>query len=255
MTVLNRIRVNRGGQNIGSLVTPKRDTAELVQLERELKSLRRSNSFLRAQVHEFNNQLHAISGMLQMGRHGEAIRYIRSLNKQDRLLEEDLGARVHDSCVSGLLIAKSSFAAQQHVVLSVAESTVLDPLDPTAAIDVVTVIGNLVDNAVDAAQDSRGGSAWVEVGIRQDGSKVTIVVRNSGSRIPLECAQNIFRNGYTTKSAEKGERGIGLALTRAICERRGGEVAFTTSSNETVFRAVLNVVFLSKKQGEVFSSD
>ncbi|WP_228184075.1 sensor histidine kinase [Streptomyces anulatus] len=247
--------MTKGEQVVDSLLTPRTDTIELVQLKRELKSLRRSNSLLRAQVHEFNNQLHAISGMIQMGRHADVTRYIRSLNQQDRLLEEDLTARVHDSSVSGLLMAKSSFAAKRDVVLSLAENTVLDLLKPTASIDVVTVIGNLVDNAVDAAEDSEERDAWVEVQIQQDGSKVEITVRDSGPGIAHEHAQKIFRNGYTTKTTEKGERGFGLALTQAICERRGGKLTFTSSGNGTVFRAVLDFALLSEKYSEALHDD
>ncbi|NUR98875.1 MAG: GHKL domain-containing protein, partial [Kribbellaceae bacterium] len=88
---------------------------------------------------------------------------------------------------------------------------------------------NLVDNAVDAAAQSGTplSPAWVEVELRQDAASVEIVVRDSGPGVAPELAQEVFAHGFTTKAAAEGERGIGLAMTRMICRRRGGEVAVT----------------------------
>ncbi|CAM5463781.1 ATP-binding protein [Streptomyces violaceorubidus] len=81
-----------------------------------------------------------------------------------------------------------------------------------------TVVGNLVDNAVDAAAPPDDAhEAWVEVELRQDAASVEIVVRDSGPGVAPELAREVFSHGFTTKAARQGERGIGLALTRLVC--------------------------------------
>jgi signal transduction histidine kinase len=79
------------------------------------------------------------------------------------------------------------------------------------------------------------------VELRQDAASVEIVVRDSGPGVAPDLAQEVFAHGYTTKAAAGGERGIGLALTRLVCRRRGGEVAVGNTDEGTVFTARMSV--------------
>ncbi|QEU77316.1 sensor histidine kinase [Streptomyces subrutilus] len=239
--VMNRMTVTKDGRRLGS-VTTLRDRTELAQLEREIGSFRSSAELLRAQAHEFANQLHTISGLIQIGRHDEVVRYVRALSRHRQSLDTTLATRVRDLAVGALLMAKSSLAAERKVVLRVSEHTALDRLAPEDSVDVATVLGNLVDNAVDAAAAGDDGrDAWVEVELRQDASSVEIVVRDSGPGVAPELAQEVFSHGFTTKAAQQGERGIGLALTRLVCERRGGEVAVANTPDGAMFTARMSV--------------
>ncbi|MEU8700078.1 ATP-binding protein [Streptomyces sp. NPDC048680] len=243
--VLNRMTVTKDGRRLGS-VTTLRDRTELAQLEREIGSFRSSAELLRAQAHEFANQLHTISGLIQIGRHDDVVQYVRALSRHRQSLDTTLTTRVRDMAVGALLMAKSSLAAERKVVLRVSEDTALDRLAPEDSVDVATVIGNLVDNAVDAAAAGADHhDAWVEVELRQDTSSVEIVVRDSGPGVTPELAQEVFLHGFTTKAAQEGERGIGLALTRLVCERRSGEVAVTNTPDGAVFTARMSVDHLS----------
>jgi two-component system, CitB family, sensor kinase len=226
--VMNRMSVTKDGRSLGS-VTTLRDRTELAQLERELGSFRSSAELLRAQTHEFANQLHTISGLIQIGEYDEVVTYVGALNRYRESLDLTVTRRVHDTTVAALLMAKSSLAAERRVELRVSERTTLLRLDPALSADIATVLGNLVDNAVDAAAQSGTplSPAWVEVELRQDAASVEIVVRDSGPGVAPELAQEVFAHGFTTKAAAEGERGIGLAMTRMICRRRGGEVAVT----------------------------
>jgi sensor histidine kinase regulating citrate/malate metabolism len=226
--VMNRMEVLKDGRSLGS-VTTLRDRTELAQLERELGSFRSSAELLRAQTHEFANQLHTISGLIQIGEYDEVVTYVGALNRYRESLDLTVTRRVHDTTVAALLMAKSSLAAERRVELRVSEKTTLLRLDPALSADIATVLGNLVDNAVDAAAQSGTplSPAWVEVELRQDATSVEIVVRDSGPGVAPELAQEVFAHGFTTKAAAEGERGIGLAMTRLICRRRGGEVAVT----------------------------
>ncbi|MGW4543493.1 ATP-binding protein [Streptomyces chartreusis] len=247
--VMNRMDVTKDGRLLGS-VTTLRDRTELAQLERELGSFRSSAELLRAQAHEFSNQLHTISGLIQINEHDEVVRYVRALRKHRESLDVSITSRVGDRAVAALLMAKSALAAERKVRLKISERTSLDRLEPTDSADVATVLGNLVDNAVDAAVDAAAGGArqgdgdpeaWVEVELRQDASSVEIVVRDSGPGVAPELAQEVFLHGFTTKAAQGGDRGIGLALTRLVCKRRGGEVSVANTEEGAMFTARMSV--------------
>ncbi|MGI5375193.1 ATP-binding protein [Streptomyces sp. CA-251387] len=239
--VMNRMDVTKDGRRLGS-VTTLRDRTELAQLERELGSFRSTTELLRAQAHEFSNQLHTISGLIQIGEHDEVVRYVRALRKHRESLDLHLTSRVRDRAVAALLMAKSALAAERKVRLKISERTALERLEPTDSADVATVLGNLVDNAVDAAAAGDDDhDAWVEVELRQDASSVEIVVRDSGPGVAPELAQEVFLHGFTTKAAQGGDRGIGLALTRLVCKRRGGEVSVANTQAGAMFTARMSV--------------
>ncbi|WP_030248392.1 MULTISPECIES: sensor histidine kinase [unclassified Streptomyces] len=236
--VMNRMTVTKEGRLLGS-VTTLRDRTELARLEREIGSFRSSSELLRAQAHEFANQLHTISGLIQIGEQDEVVRYIRALNQRRQSLDVTLSRRVRDTAVAALLMAKASLAAERKVSLRISDDTALDRLAPEDAADVATVVGNLVDNAVDAA--AAQNDSWVEVALRQDASSVEIAVRDSGPGVAPELAREVFSHGFTTKAAREGERGIGLALTKLVCERHGGEISVANTPDGAVFIARMTV--------------
>ncbi|MFJ8689685.1 sensor histidine kinase [Micromonospora wenchangensis] len=239
--VMNRMAVRKESRRLGS-VTTLRDRTELARLEQELGSFRSTTELLRAQTHEFANQLHTISGLIQIGEYDEVVGYVDALSRHRSSLDLSVTSRIHDTAIAALFMAKSAVAAERRVELRISERTGLDRLSAELSADVATVLGNLVDNAVEAvAGDGDERSAWVEVELRQDASSVEIVVRDSGPGIAPELAQEVFTHGFTTKAANSGERGIGLALTRLVCHRRGGEVAVTNTAEGAMFTARISV--------------
>ncbi|MEU4423288.1 ATP-binding protein [Actinoplanes sp. NPDC024001] len=239
--VMNRMTVTKDGRRFGS-VTTLRDRTEMAQLEREMGSFRSSTELLRAQAHEFANQLHTISGLIQIREYDEVVRYVGALARHRESLDLALTSRVHDTAVAALLMAKSAQAAERRVRLRISERTHLGRLQAVDSADVTTVVGNLVDNAVDAAAaGDPDHDAWVEVELRHDSTAVEITVRDSGPGVAPELAQEVFARGFTTKAAQGGERGIGLALTRVVCKRHGGEVAVANTPDGAMFTARLTV--------------
>lgn len=234
---LNRRPISVHGKPIGS-VTTLRDRTELVELQKELGVTRHTTDTLRAQTHEFTNQLHTISGLIQLGEYDDVVQYITALSKSRAHLVHEVTSRVGDPALAALLIAKASLAAERGVGLRISGASRLDRLDELSA-DLVTVVGNLVDNALEAVGSTPGG--WVEVHLRQRADTVEVVVSDSGPGIAPELAEEVFTSGVTTKvAADGGQRGFGLALTRLVCTRRGGDV---TVHNEdgAVFRARLPI--------------
>jgi sensor histidine kinase regulating citrate/malate metabolism len=248
--VMNRMAVDKDGRHLGT-VTTLRDRTELAELEREIGSFRSSTQLLRAQAHEFANQLHTISGLIQIGEYDEVVRYVDAVSRHRESLDLTVNRRVRDNAVAALLMAKSSLAAERRVELRISDDTSLERLEPADSADVATVVGNLVDNAIDAAAGSP--EARVEVALRQDATSIEVVVRDSGPGVAPELAQEVFTHGFTTKAAASGERGIGLALTRLVCQRRGGEVVLSDTEDGAMFRAQLTVSAVAGASAEAVS--
>jgi sensor histidine kinase regulating citrate/malate metabolism len=220
--VLNRMPVVVRGRPVGS-VTTLRDRTELVALQRELDVSRNATDTLRAQAHEFTNRMHTIAGLIELGEYDEVVRYITRASAAHASLTRDVTSRIGDPALAALLIAKASLASEQNVQLRVATTSTLESVDEGLASDLATVVGNLVDNALDALP----AAGWVEVEVREDGADIVVNVRDSGPGVAPELAQEVFRQGYTTKPSHGG---LGLALTRLICVRRGGSIEVAGSA-------------------------
>jgi two-component system CitB family sensor kinase len=220
VVVLNRQPVVMRGRAVGS-VTTLRDRTELTALRRELTASRHTTDTLRAQAHEFVNRLHTIAGLVELGEHDEVVRYITRTSELHESLNREVTRAIRDPSLAALLIAKASLAAEQGVALTLADGTDLPPVDDRMAADLVTVVGNLVDNAFDAA----GPGGRIEVTVRASPGEVRVSVTDSGPGVDPALAERVFQQGYSTKAEAAGHHGLGLAMIRLICVHRGGSVA------------------------------
>ncbi|WP_392543486.1 ATP-binding protein [Oryzobacter telluris] len=253
--VMSTMRVVSGDRVLGT-VTTMRDRTALADLEREIGSFRSTAHVLRAQAHEFANQLHTISGLIQIGEHDEVVRYVDALSERRHALDLTVNTLVHDPTIAALLMAKVASANERRVELTLAEDTRLERLETHDAADVATVLGNLVDNALEHAPRGPRPDPFVRVRLRQDASTVEIVVADSGPGIPDELRATLFEHGVTTKRVDPMEHGVGLALTRLVCRRRGGEIDVERVDGVTSFVARLGVsTFVDPVAAEPVPSD
>jgi sensor histidine kinase regulating citrate/malate metabolism len=189
---------------------------------------------LRAQAHEFSNRVHTISGLIELGEYDEVTRYVHRVTASDADLTDTVRSRISDPAVAALLVAKASQAAELGMKLRITPTSLMEQVDESLSSDVATVLGNLVDNSLDALAP---GPGWVEVEVRHDGGDVVVTVRDSGPGVSPEAAAHVFRRGFSTKvSALGGQRGIGLALVRLLCVRRGGDVRLDNGGKVFVAR-------------------
>ena len=238
--VVNRRTARTGDKSSVSsgTVTTLRDRSELIAVQRQLGATRNATDTLRAQTHEFDNQLHVISGLLELAEYDEVRDYVAALTRRRADLDSAVTARIEDPPLAALMVAKSSLAAESRVQLEISAATRCPPLPSDMSTDVATVVGNLVDNALDAVANSAQAAVTVEV--TADESAVT-VVSDTGPGVSPDSAARIFDRGFSTKSAAVvGGRGIGLSLVRRICEERGGAVG-VQDADGAVFTAVLPV--------------
>ena len=221
---LNRRAASSGGQYIGT-VTTMRDRTDLATMSSQLSSHKSVTDTLRAQTHEFANQLHTISGLVQLGEFVSVRDLVGTLTRRRAEISDAVTQRISDPAVAALLIAKTSLAAERKVAMDIAPDSALAPLDPALATDVITLLGNLIDNAVDVSEGSP--PARVEVGVIETPTTLTVTVTDSGPGVPEHLREAIFARGVTSKPDVPGGRGIGLALVRLVTAQHGGTVAVT----------------------------
>ena len=223
--VISSRRVHRDGRDLGTLLTVK-DRTDVESLTRQLDAVRAMSSALRAQRHEFANRLHVVSALAHGGHLTETTDYIDTILGTSRLGEALPGIdAVRDSYLRAFLSAKAAQARESGVTLVIGGATWVDcTLD--VPVDVTTVFGNLVDNAIEAAQHGRRAAAFVEVELMTEDSTLLITVADTGDGVPDALADDVFREGVSTKNHASvvGGRGIGLALARQIARTGGGDV-------------------------------
>lgn len=211
---------NRMPTDDGGAVATLRDRTELEQLGRELDSTRGLIDALRAQDHEHANRMHTLLGLLELEMYDDAVEFVGEVVGDHRATAEQVTERIEDPLLAALLVGKATVAAERGVALGVSDRTRLPDrlVDPQG---LVTVVGNLVDNALDAVAGEP--HARVEVELRAEERTVILRVRDTGPGIPPEHRELIFMTGWSTKKPPAHrERGIGLSLVRRLAERQGG---------------------------------
>ncbi|MFD0439371.1 ATP-binding protein [Streptomyces chartreusis] len=211
---------NRMPTDDGGAVATLRDRTELEQLGRELDSTRGLIDALRAQDHEHANRMHTVLGLLELEMYDDAVEFVGEVVGDHRATAEQVAEKIQDPLLAALLVGKATVAAERGVALSLADRTGLPDrlIDPRG---LVTIVGNLVDNALDATAGTP--HARVEVELQAEGRIATLRVRDTGPGIAEEQRELIFTEGWSTKQRPAHrERGIGLPLVRRLAERQGG---------------------------------
>ena len=217
---LNRRSATSQGRRIGT-VTTMRDSTELASMQGQLSSHKSVTDTLRAQTHEFANQLHTISGLVQLGEYDSVHDFVGTLTRRRAEISDAVTQHISDPAVAALLIAKTSLAAESGVALTIGAHSHLSAMDPALATDVITLLGNLIDNAVDVSEGSSESRVTVHI---DDSDRLVVSVTDSGPGVPEHLRESIFAKGVTSKPDVPGGRGIGLALVRLVSAQLGGTV-------------------------------
>ncbi|GAA4952317.1 sensor histidine kinase [Actinoplanes utahensis] len=214
--VASRRETRFDGRILGTVLT-LRDHTELRALTGELDSVRGLTEALRAQAHEAANRLHTVLTMVELGRTDEAIQLATAeLELAQQLTDQVVGA-VDEPALAALLLGKSAQAGERGVELTVDERSRLSgSLLPGR--DLITVVGNLIDNALEAVAGTPSPRR-VAVLVREEDGEVLIRVTDNGPGLRPDRVADAFRRGWSTKS---GGHGIGLALVRQVTQRYGG---------------------------------
>ena len=219
---INTRPVRHLGRQIGHVIT-LRDRTEHIGLMREIDSITNLTNALRAQQHEYANRIHALTGLIELGRFDDARKYLGEISNMDADLAEKLTDRIANQTVTALLLAKVAIAREKGVALEIDPQTSLDDisLDSNAQI---TVIGNLIDNALDAVAGTTDGQVRLTLESSLSNTKI-ITVRDNGIGLPEPRPDVVFQDGFSTKVAEgSSHRGLGLAIVSRLVKQSGGTI-------------------------------
>ncbi|MCD2194363.1 sensor histidine kinase [Actinomycetospora endophytica] len=225
LLLLNRTRADDDGSGRRAWVVTLRDRTEVEQVMRALDDARSVAGALRFQAHEHANHLQAVATLIELGAHDDArdlaVRWSRDISS----LGEDLRARIADPALAALVLDKATDARDRGLELRITPDTAFPaPVgDAESSDDHVTVLGNLLDNALDAALEG-GGSGVVELDLSAGDDALVLRVADDGPGLADPDAA--FAAGWSTKAGPTaaGARGLGLALVARVVARRGGTV-------------------------------
>jgi len=224
--------VSREGRELGTVLVV-RDRTDVELLTRQLDAVQLMSTVLRAQRHEFANRLHLLNGLLHTGHTEEASRYLAELLGSGPLGSALPGINaIRDPFLQAFLAAKAAVAREAGATLRIGEGT-FAPGWLAHPVDVTTVLGNLLDNAIDAVRTGGNDVKVVDVELLQDNSTLHITVGDSGEGVASEFVDQVFVEGMSTKpqSDIPGGRGIGLALARQIARSLGGDIWLSHPGN------------------------
>ncbi|MBX4170131.1 sensor histidine kinase [Rhodococcus sp. DMU2021] len=249
-------RVVRDGRDLGTVMSV-RDRTDIETLTRELDAVKAMSTALRAQRHEFANRLHLLDGLLRRGHAEQALEYIEQILGSGPLGEQLEGIdAITDPYLHAFLVAKAAHAREQGVTLVLGENTWAHAT-VRAPVDVTTVLGNLLDNSIEAARTSGRAPAEVEVELMEDGADLHVSVADTGDGVD-PALPDVFAEGATTRSdpTVPGGRGMGLALARRIARLHGGDVVLADRGGQrTPENPTGGAVFLATLPGMLDERD
>ncbi|MBE5107895.1 two-component system sensor histidine kinase DcuS [Bacillus thuringiensis] len=221
--VTNRVPVYVKGEIVGVIAT-FRDKTEIRKLAEELTGIRLYAEALRAQSHEFMNKMHVVLGLTHMKQYEELQKYVSSMVSEHQYEIGGVMKRIKSPVFAGFLLGKLSYAREKNIKLIISEDSDLpDIYDESITHELITIVGNLINNALDAVMSCE--KKQVEMRIHY-GDALTITVQDTGSGIPEDKLDKLFAKGYSTKG---DNRGYGLYLVKESTERINGEIHIHSS--------------------------
>jgi len=215
----NRIPIMNRGKAVGAIAS-FRDKTEVTRMAEELTGVKKMAWSLRAQNHEFMNKLHTISGLIQLEEYDEALEFISDIAKSRSNISNILTERIKEPSLSAILLSKYNKAEESRVKLMIDKDSKLTRLpEHMTAEDIVSIVGNLIENSLDEADSDGSGEIYIK--IMQDDEWVKIKVRDNGPGIKEEHRDKIYELGFTTK---EGQRGHGMYIVKKIIEEANGRI-------------------------------
>lgn len=215
----NVVPVKVHGRIEGAIAT-FRDKTEIDVLMERLSGVSLYAEALRAQTHEFMNQLHVMVGLSHMGRYDRLQQYLSQILQHFQSEAGMLVKQVKDPVMAGFLLGKLSRARETGAQINILEDGILlECADPDTSHELVTIVGNLLENALEAVTEA--SNKEISLGFLYDNQELTVTVRDYGAGIPENVIKHMYEQGFSTKGKN---RGIGLYLVMRSVNKLGGQL-------------------------------
>lgn len=235
--VINRVPIKNGDKIVGAIATFG-DRTKVKQLAEEITGVTQIVDALRANNHEFMNKLHTILGLIDLGEVDEAKEYIMSVTQNHQKIVSRVIKNIENPAIAGLIIGKTSRANELGIKMKVDKESRLSK--NTGKIDnsaLISIIGNLVENAMDALNASTKASKTIDLLVKESENKIFIKIVDTGIGIKPENLNKIFERGYSTKTGNSGQ---GLFIVKDVVEALKGNIKVqTTWEQGTIFTVEL----------------
>ncbi|MEK3805976.1 sensor histidine kinase [Bacillus sp. FSL H8-0547] len=218
----NRVPIKVNGETIGA-VAIFQDRTEVKKMAEELTGVRAFVNALRVQNHEYNNKLHTIAGLIQLGNYEKALQFVfQTTEEQDELIQF-LNRNIKDESIAGLLLSKIRRGKELGIAVEIDRSSRFELFPPRIDHhDLVLIIGNLIENAFDSFQHGECSKPRIFVSLEQVSGQSILIVEDNGSGIREQDLPFIFDQGFSTKGGN--ERGIGLYMVRQLIHQANGSI-------------------------------
>ena len=217
--------------DIREAFTARRLGEESDMLQDAYEQLSELNGTLRAQRHDFMNHLQVVYSLMEMKEYAEAQDYIEKVYGDIQKVGRSLKTAI--AAVNALLASKMAECEEKHIALEMDIRSAWQDL-PVPDWEMCRVLGNLIDNAIDALKDTPAPVIRVTTG--ESVIAYTLRVANNGPAIPATLFERIFQQGFTTKG---NGHGMGLSIVRDILQEHGGRLEVTSTEEETAFSATI----------------
>lgn len=223
----NQLPISVGNQIVGAITT-FRDKTEMNQLAEELTGVKLYAEALRAQSHEFMNKLHVVLGLVHLQRYEKLADYVNQISCH---LQTEVGyifSKIKDPVLTGFILGKMSYSREFGVELSfTAEGILPEPIKPEVTHELITILGNLVDNALEAL--TKQENKKLSVHFEYDENELLIEVADNGPGMRREIVNDVFTKGFSTKG---NDRGIGLFLVNRSLKKLHGDMELVTKTGK-----------------------
>jgi len=230
--LVNRVPVKVDNKIVGALFT-FRDKTEIKKLSDQLSGVKTYAEALRAQSHEFMNRMQVIIGMLHMKNYDRLKDYLDDIVDQQSGDISAITSNIKDPVIAGLLLGKLSYAREKGASLKISILTVIPELTAAASFEIITIIGNLLDNALDAVETSSDKD--IELKLIMTNGMIDMIVKDTGKGMTKEDEVHIFEKGISSKGEN---RGFGLYLVSESLRKLNGTIEVKSVLNiGTTFKA------------------
>jgi signal transduction histidine kinase len=222
------------GQNAAGAIA----TAQLLDTRaRHVAALSRVVSTLREQTHEYANRIHAVHGLLAIGEYDVASKFVDELTSAHHRAFSSTVDHIGDAVIAALVLAEMNVAAQRGITLRLHSNSSMDNLpERLSAADAVTIVGNLLDNALDAVERMPADRRRVDLLFEEREDRLVIGVRDYGAGLPVTAMDRLFARGFSSKSAHAG---VGLTLAAAAVTEARGTITVERHTQGTTFEVAI----------------